>query len=317
MLIGWFANTAYHLPKSSNPIAQIKPTPLNKYSIDNLSNISIKPSQIEIGSIIKVNKKYTSYKFIMRFSPDFSDNIKATSGVINIPNGDGPFPIIVMFRGYVDQKLYIIGEGTQPAAMAFATNGYITIAPDFLGYGDSDPEADDIFESRFQTYVTAVELIKSLNSIKQWDSKNVFIWGHSNGGQIALTALEITGVNYPTALWAPVSKPFPYSILTYTDEASDGGRLIITKLAEFEDTYDTTMFSLTNYFGKIKALIQLNQGTVDTAVPYWWSDSLVKILEDSGVEVIYKKYPGNDHNMRPNWSAVIENNLLFYKSYLK
>ena len=316
-LIGWFANTAYHLPKNSNPISQIKPTPLLKYTIENLSTASFKASTIEIGKVLKDNLKYTSYEFTMKFSPDFSGNFKTTSGMVNIPKGTGPFPVIVMYRGYVDQTQYIIGEGTAPSAAIFAQNGFITVAPDFLGYADSDSEAGDIFESRFQTYITAAVTLKSIDSLKDWDGKNIFIWGHSNGGQIALTTLEITGVDYPSVLWAPVSKPFPNSILVYTDESGDQGKLIIEKLADFFDTYDVTKFSLTGYLDKIKAPVQLNQGTADTSVPYFWSDSLAKSLKTDGDNVTYIKYPGTDHNMIPSWNLAVENALLFFKSHLR
>ena len=97
----------------------------------------------------------------------------------------------------------------------FRDNEYITLAPDFLGYGGSDSESSNIFESRFQTYTTVLTLLKSINkeNFPNWDQKNIFIWAHSNGGQIALTVLEITGENYPTVLWAPVTESFPYSIL--------------------------------------------------------------------------------------------------------
>jgi dipeptidyl aminopeptidase/acylaminoacyl peptidase len=312
--IGWFANTAYHLPKNSNPIAQIKPTPLLKYSIENLSSATFKSSDIVIGKILKDNPKFTSYEFTMQFSPDFSDNLKTTSGLINIPKGTGPFPVVVMYRGYVDQTQYTIGEGTQPAATVFANNGYITVAPDFLGYADSSPEAADAFESRFQTYVTATTVLKSVSSLKDWDGKNIFIWAHSNGGQVALTTLEITGVTYPTVLWAPVSRPFPNSILIYTNESDDQGKYLIAQLAAFEETYDANLFSLTGYLDKIKAPIQLNQGTGDTEVPYFWSDDLAKSLKAATVSATYIKYPGADHNMNPLWNSAVENAMKFFKS---
>jgi dipeptidyl aminopeptidase/acylaminoacyl peptidase len=317
VLIGWFANTAYHLPKNSNPISQIKPTPLLKYTIENLSTSTFNPSMIVVGKILKDNPKFASYEFTMQFSSDFSDNLKTTSGLINIPKGAGPFPVIVMYRGYVDQTQYTIGEGTQPAATVFAENGYITIAPDFLGYADSSAAATDAFESRFQTFVTAATVLKSVSSIKNWDGKNIFIWAHSNGGQVALTTLEITGVTYPTVLWAPVSRPFPNSVLVYTNESDDQGKYLINQLSSFEETYDANLFSLTGYLEKIKAPIQLNQGTADTEVPYFWSDDLSKNLKAATVSATYIKYPGADHNMNPSWNKVVENNLLFFKSHLQ
>lgn len=316
--IGWFANTAYHLPRTSNnPIAQVRPTPLAKYTIENLSKAEFKPAEIKIGKILKTDSKFTSYQFSMTFSPDFSENLKTTSGLINIPEGKGKFPIVVMFRGYVDPKEYFIGNGTTHGAEYFASNGFITIAPDFLGYGESDKEASDVFESRFQTYVTAMTTLKSISSIDKFDGKNIFIWGHSNGGQIALTTLEATGVSYPTVLWAPVTKPFPYSILYYTDDANDGGKFLRQKLSDFEKDYDTDLYSLTKYLANIKAPIQLNQGTVDSAVPVAWSNQLAKDLTELKVDLKYIKYPGSDHNMSPTWNQAVINALDFYKKHIQ
>lgn len=327
--IGWFLNTAYHLPKSSkNLIAEVRPTPLLKYSIENLSRAELVSASIEVGKLIKEYPKFSSYEFSFGFDPTLSNGPKKkVTGLVNIPHGSGPYPLVVMFRGYVDQKQYVVGLGTQHAGEVFANNGYITIAPDFLGYGNSDSESSNIFESRFQTYVTAATLLRSINTIskawpanelvKQFDGKNVFIWGHSNGGQVALTTLEITGVNYPTVLWAPVSKPFPFSILYYTDESDDRGKLIRNELSKFEQDYDVEKFSLTNYLDKIKAPIQINQGTQDDAVPLVWSVLLNKELKSASVSAELIKYSSADHNLTPGWDRAIENALTFFKNHLQ
>ena len=205
-------------------VIQIKPRPLDKYTIENLISLNIEPGQIVIGDTIKEEKDFTSYLFSFVFDPAAAGQVfklKKVTGLVNLPAGKGPFPIVIMLRGYVDQKLYKTGDGTGQAGEYFAQNGFMTIAPDFLGYAGSDKEAENIFESRFQTYTTTLALLKSLKSLEKWDKQNISIWGHSNGGQIALTLLEITGETYPTALWAPVSKPFPYSILYYTDQSED------------------------------------------------------------------------------------------------
>lgn len=325
--IGWFANIAYHLPQSkNNPIQAVKPHPLEKYSIENLAKTKFEPSKIEIGRTLDDKPEFVSYEFSMKFNPDLSNTQKTVTGVINVPKTKDQKPVVVMFRGYVDQKKYVIGMGTQHAGEYFAKNGFITIAPDFLGYGNSDSEAENIFESRFQTYVTAISLLKTISALEdspikavsndiKIDTKNVFIWGHSNGGQVALTSLEITGFNYPTVLWAPVSKPFPFSILAYTDESDDHGKFIRQELSKFEEDYDVEKYSLANYFDRIKAPIQLNQGTNDDAVPFYWSDSLAKILKTDGVDIKYLKYPGADHNMTPAWQSAITNSLNFFNSH--
>jgi dienelactone hydrolase len=297
--------------------------PLEKYAIEKLSRTKILTGKLEIEDIIKENDKHSSHLFNFEFNPDLKGkSLKKTTGQINIPNGEGPFPLIIMLRGYVDQELYKTGDGTRRAAEVFAENGYITIAPDFLGYANSSLEAENIFEARFQTYTTVLSLIESLEqpsfteaTESKWNKKDIFLWGHSNGGQIALTILEITGANYPTTLWAPVSKPFPYSILYYTDESEDKGKLIRQELAKFEELYDVEKYSLDNYFEKINAPLQIHQGSGDDAVPQNWSDQLVRNLEKQEVGVTYHTYSGADHNMRPVWNTVVKRDIEFFNKH--
>jgi dipeptidyl aminopeptidase/acylaminoacyl peptidase len=327
LVIGIFIGESFSKEKVINltPIKTPTPTPLDKYTIDNLSKAEIKKSFIELGELLTQNKDFNSYLFTMNFDPTLSSNEeKKVTGLINIPNGPGPFPLIVMIRGYVDQKIYQTGVGTKRDGEFFAAKGFITIAPDFLGYAGSNSESGDIFESRFQTYTTILSLLKAVSDPSfaqategKWDGKNIFIWAHSNGGQIALTTLVITQANYPTVLWAPVTKPFPYNVLYYTDESDDGGKLIRRELAKFEDLYDTNLYSFTNYLDRIKAPIILHQGTADDAVPVSWSDSFVKILKSLNIDITYELHPNADHNLMPSWDEAIGEDLEFFQKNLR
>lgn len=307
--------------------------PLEKYSIEKLASTNILPGKISVKSVINEDEKHTSYLFEFDFNPNLDGKtLKKVTGMLNIPTADDGeiLGTIVMIRGFVDQDLYETGMGTKNVANYFSDSGYITIAPDFLGYADSDEEAEDIFEARFQTYVTVISLINTLrqmtvnqnnlalpnsSDIRLSDNLPLFIWGHSNGGQIALSVLEITGWSYPTVLWAPVTKPFPYSILYYTDDADDGGKFLRRKLADFEKLYDTDNYSLANYTDRINAPLLINQGTADESVPQIWSDSFVETLKDQEKEVDYQLYPGANHNLQPLWSEAVKNSLEFYNSY--
>ena len=180
------------------------------------------------------------------------------------------------------------------------------------------------FENRFQTYTTAISLLNSLDNLNDEldgsvsaDINKIGIWGHSNGGHIALATLAITGKEYPTVLWAPVSKSFPYSILYYTDETDDQGKALRMALNEFEKLYDVSDFSPERYYKWIKAPIEINQGTADQEVPYWWSDELVDILEENEIDVTYNKFPGANHNLQPAWNDAVESTIEFYNSNLK
>lgn len=310
----------YFLPHGGQCITPtIIPPPrtLDKYTIDNLSKTTIKPSVVTITEKVGEYKDFNSYIFTLKLDPTLAGKEERTvSGLINIPNGAGPFPLVIMIRGYVDQKQYTTGTGTKRAGEYLAQNGFITIAPDFLGYGTSDSEAGNIFESRFQTYTTILSLVSSLASIDKYDQESTFIWAHSNGGQIAITTLEITGKVIPTVLWAPVSKPFPYSVLYYTDESDDKGKLIREELAKFEQTYDVNLYSMDSYLDRISAPIRIHQGTADTAVPVSWSKALEVNLKNLDKDVVLTIHPGADHNMSPAWNSAIKQDLTFFQKFI-
>ncbi len=230
-----------------------------------------------------------------------------------------------MIRGFVPKEKYAIGIGTARAGEVFAQNGFITLAPDFLGYGASDKASKDSIEDRFQSYTTVVALLSTLDNLNSGltasysgkiraDSSKVGIWGHSNGGHIALSVLEITGKNYPTVLWAPVSKPFPYSVLYYTDEFDDHGMALRKVIANFENDYNIELYSLTNFYSWINAPLEIHQGTADDSVPIKWSDNLVADLKKLDKDITYFTYPGADHNLLPGWGEAVQRSLDFYKS---
>jgi uncharacterized protein len=304
---------------------KIKLLPLLKYTFENLKNTTFPKSKITFGKKVGETNDYVSqiFYFDVPERPGSSNTLKV-SGLANIPKNKGNYPIIVMFRGYMPKETYVSGGGTQPSARVLAKNGFITLAPDFLGYAESASASATLFEDRFQTYVTALTLIDSLPNLNEGinslypevkaDTGKVGIWGHSNGGHIALSTLAISGSFYPTVLWAPVSKPFPYSILFYTDETDDHGKALRKALSLFEENYDTELFSPTNYYSWIKSPIQIHQGTSDQEVLPFWTDELVNTLKKDNIDVTYFKYPGADHNLLPNgWNDAVLREIQFFK----
>ena len=303
--------------KIISPIGTILEKPLTKYTILNLSGRKYNGSQIVLEGPSATASAYTVYPFY------FTSDTKKVTGLVHIPNGKGPFSVVLQLRGFIEPKNYAPGAGTSHSAEVYAENGFISLAPDFLGFGGSDMPSTDIFEERFETYTTALNLLASIHTLPMADATKVGIWGHSNGGQIALTVLEVIGRKIPTTLWAPVSKPFPYSILYYTDEADDHGKLLRKELAKFEENYDAELYSLTNYFDRITGPIQIHQGISDDAVPLSWSDTLIKSLKDTKTkesateELNYFTYPGTDHDMNGAWNTVVARDVAFFTKYLK
>ena len=213
------------------PIPTVKP--LLAYTFEKLRETKFPQSQIKLDRSYSETADSTSQIFYFGTPKKPGGTVvDKVSGLLNIPKKPGVYPVIVMFRGYVSEKIYEPGVGTQHVAEALTSHGFITLAPDFLGMGESNLPSTDSFEARFQTYTTALTLLSSLSTLNDGlqasysgsitaDLNKIGVWGHSNGGHIALSIIAINGAKYPTVLWAPVSKSFPYSILYYSDDADD------------------------------------------------------------------------------------------------
>jgi len=302
--------------------------PLRKYSFDNLSKAKFDGNKIEIGEKIEENDGFSSYVFYFYAEdPQNKSSMKKASGLLTVPNEEGEYPVILQIRGYVDREVYSTGVGTKRSAEVFARNGFISLSPDFLGYGESENPSDKSIEERFQTYSTVLSLLSSLKNLNDAfknkeiqisaDTTKLGFWGHSNGGQIVLSVLEITQKNIPTVLWAPVTKPFPYSILYFTDEFEDEGKALRKVIADFEKDYDVFDYSPTRYYDRIRAPLQVHQGTNDDAVPVAWSNELIEKLDALEIENEYFVYLGADHNLLGGWDTAISRSISFYREKLK
>ncbi|MCX6724915.1 MAG: hypothetical protein NTV20_02330, partial [Candidatus Shapirobacteria bacterium] len=194
-----------------------QPKPLEKYSFENLRKRQYQGSEIKLEKVLQEQNSYTSYLF------SFESDGKKVTGMANLPKKEGKLPVVVMIRGYADDQVYFTGLGTRKGAGVFAENGFITLAPDFLGFGGSDTSSLDILEARFERPITVLNLLASIENLPQANPDKIFLWAHSNGGQITLSVLEISQKPIPTVLWAPVTKGFPESVLQYMGEMDDQG----------------------------------------------------------------------------------------------
>jgi len=284
---------------------------LSKYEFSALAAREFQGSQITLEKVMTEEEKYTSWLF------SFLTDGKKVTGQVNLPKGMGKKPVAVMLRGYADEEIYFTGLGTRKAAGFLAENGFITLAPDFLGFGGSDVSSSDILEARLEKPVTVLNLLASIKTLPEADSEKLVFWAHSNGGQIALSVLEISKKPIPTTLWAPVTKGFPESVLTFIGELDDKGLKVKKAIDDFTENYEPEKFSIDHYYADITAPLQVHQGTGDQLVAAEWSDGFVKNLEDLGKEVLYWTYKRDDHNLAKNWDLVIQRDLAFFNENLK
>jgi hypothetical protein len=349
--------TELRSPFVSSPSEEV--LPLEKYSIPNLKNYNFQSSEIILTELVNETDDYSTYLFT------FQTMGKNMTGTANIPqvakSNLDKFPVIVLVRGYAAPDQYYPGFGTRNAADVLAKNGYVTLAPDFFGFGNSDSEPEDSWEARFIKPINVIELIKTIqenstisintssekellvNDISFFlDPVKIGIWAHSNGGQITLSCLQILSEPIPSTLWAPVTAPFPYSILFFTRTSDDEGKQTRAWLAMFEKDYDAFEFSITQHLQYLTGPIQIHHGGQDTESLQIWSDAFVSKLAQENkrrlevkesnqtqeenktsnkleeIIVNYHTYPTADHNLQPtnNWQQAIQRDLDFFSTHL-
>jgi len=318
-----------------------KELPLQVYSIKNLQKQSFPVEQaVVVNELIDDNNQVEKFIFFYRSQG------KNISGALNIATqnlneqGVVELPAIIMLRGWVPAENYYTGLGTKNAAQAFAQAGFITLAPDFLGYGQSESDLSNNWEARFIKPINVIDLLNTLKTYpeilipEELASKTkkiivqpqLAIWAHSNGGQIAISTLEILQTNIPSTLWAPVTAPFPYSVLFYSNDYEDEGKATRQFLSIFERDYDVFDFSITHHLDSLYGPIQIHHGLKDFVAPITWSDDFVKKIEEENqnrlakdqeiIEYNYYRYEEADHNLQPNWQTAINRDIIFFRETL-
>ena len=147
------------------------PDPVDLIS-DNI-NIIYSTAEPVITDVSDTEKEITFYRDDMEIE-----------GKLYLPEGDGPFPVIVLCCGL--QQPYTDYE---PDAQGFADNGYAAVVFSFIDYSDPNGEQptdnSKVFLSESRDLYAVLD---SLDSLPGVDTENVYLWGHSFGGFVAAFA---------------------------------------------------------------------------------------------------------------------------------
>lgn len=104
----------------------------NRSQIPLLGGRDYKASEITIEETLPKESNFTPY--IISYT---SDNLKIYAAM-NVPDGNGPFPVILLNHGYYNTQTFQTGNGTIGMATILANNGYLTVASDYRGHGKSE-----------------------------------------------------------------------------------------------------------------------------------------------------------------------------------
>ncbi|OGM59533.1 hypothetical protein A2955_01170 [Candidatus Woesebacteria bacterium RIFCSPLOWO2_01_FULL_37_19] len=294
-------------PSKNNNSPNISPTTNQEENdsssfIESLRSRDYEPSQITIESTLSNNGSYIGYIF----SYD-SDGLKIY-GRMNVPTGNGQFPVIILNHGYFNTSSFTSGDGTQAMADILARNGYLTSASDYRGFGKSENDSQGSRGHNPNYAIDILNLIASVASLNKADANRIGMWGHSMGGEVSLRTIEATDKVKAAVLWAPTST-------NASENAAFYGRGRYTSPSPSQGTENSYPNTDISY---ITAPISLHQGLSDTEVDPEWSKELNEALKREGKSIEYFEYLGQDHNFRNlGWDVISKRTIEFFDQYLR
>jgi|SRR5690349_1563215 len=314
------------------------------YTIDGLRQHAFQSGKIHIRSKLDdKNQFYTSYLI------DYPSDGLTITGVMQIPVGEGPFPVIVMNHGFFSRSVYHSGDGTDRASPYLAEHGYITLASDYRSWGESDIGASFFYSG---LVIDVINLIQAIPSIPEADPSRIGIWGHSMGGGVTMKVLTILGGQNENAkiqikagvLYSPVSADDADVINRWGmgcfGDIAEGEQIVGCNSSDvipipqvprnLQDAYRFAAFDADTlkeispfyHLDLINVPVQIHYGTEDgkflSGTPPEWSVKLTQGLRDAGKEVELWQYEGEGHSfIGQPWFDFMNRTLRFFDQYVK
>jgi dipeptidyl aminopeptidase/acylaminoacyl peptidase len=242
--------------------------------------------------------------------------------LLSIPKQKKPasgFPVIIVNHGHIPQDSYSTLNSYKSVTSYYAANGFLVLKPDYRGHASSAKGNEQYSLERLSYPLDVLALLSLIPEIPEADPDNIFMYGHSMGGQITLTVLEVTDKIKAASLWAPVSVAFPESSLYFMRKHN-------TKLAdELKTAYNELLgeenyskFSPIAYTQYIKSPLIIQHGTTDESVPYSWTLDLLKVLDKNNIPYTFYSYENENHNLgRRSFYTALKRDVDFFRSHMK
>src|SRR3989344_1033007 len=262
-------------------------------SLPALAEKELDGNSLTLGKVLAGNSAYTRY-----YSTYNSGRFKI-SGIMNVPTGKGPFPVLILNHGHIDTAVYTNGRGLKREQDYLARRGYVVLHPDYRNHADSDKDPDDEYSLRFsytEDVINAVLAVKN-SGFSFVDPERIGMLGHSMGGGIAQNVMvDKPDLVKAFVLFAPVSSQYRDNFEKWVQRRAEIADVIIREHGTPESNpsfWDNV--SPINFLDRVVAPVQIHHGTADQSVPLAWSQKLDDALERTGAEHQLYVYYGEPH----------------------
>lgn len=284
------------------------------YGIPYLQEYVLNGTDLELVRILDDNIAYTRQEIRYR-----SNNL-VISGILNIPKGKGPFPLIILNHGYIDPAIYTVGRGLKREQDYLAREGFAVLHTDYRGHGASDANTSEYYDGSLEYTIDSLNAILAVKeaNLPNVDTSSIGMLGHSMGGGVSLNA----AVSHPElvdaiVLYAPVHAQSWPNFMRWRNDSAQGEKTLST-FGSIEQNPDYwNAISSWTYLENIDDPIRIFHGTSDDDVPYEWSSELLGELQRLQKDVTLFAFTNEEHEFSKEWNNFMRTTVDFFTTHLR
>jgi len=272
---------------------------------------------LRLGEVLARASAYTRH-FVTYRSGDLT-----ISGVMNVPAGDGPFPVLVLAHGYIDPGVYVNGQGLLREQDYLARAGYVVLHVDYRNHGqsDDDPRSDVRLRLGYTEDVINAVLAVKRSRLRFLDRDRVGLLGRSMGGGVVYNLLVAQpGLVDAAVVYAPVSSNTVDNFdrwIRGDPGRDDLARRIIDRYGapERRPQFWRNVSPVT-FFDRVSEPLLIHHGTADESCPIRWSRETVAQLRQLEKQVWFHPYAGEPHAFIDAWPLSMRRTVGFFDRHL-
>ncbi|WP_249666302.1 alpha/beta hydrolase family protein [Nocardioides faecalis] len=274
-------------------------------------------SRLRLGREVLRTPRHTQYDVTYR-----AGGLRLT-GRIAVPEGPGPFPVVVLAHGYIDPDRYAGGQGLTRERAWFGERGYVALHVDYRGHAGS---ADGPLGELDMRMGYTEDVIGAVQALRAWDGpvddERIGLVGRSMGGGVVYNALVVApGLVDAGVVFAPVSSRAEDNFEQWIrpDPARSGvaRRILRTYGEPAANPAFWDGISARTYFVDLTEPVLVHHGTADDTCPIAWSRATVRAMRRAGVDVTFEVYQGEGHAFGPQFEDAMQRTETFLRTHLR
>jgi dipeptidyl aminopeptidase/acylaminoacyl peptidase len=269
---------------------------------------------LRVGKVKARNSAYTRYAVSY-----LSGDLRIT-GVMNVPKGKGPFPVVILAHGYIDPDVYWSGQGFRREQDTLARKGYVAFHVDYRNHAgsDDDPANETSLRIGYAMDVINAALAVRASGLPFLDGDRIALLGRSMGGSVAFNAAVIRPGTFDAIIvYATTSTNAIDNFNRWQRFDAQRAKAIIQRFGDPRTSPERwAQASSVNYFDRITEPVLMIHGTSDEECPIAWARKTKKALDAAGVSAELVEYPGGRHYLLGQWPDSMRKSLAFLEDNL-